>query len=246
MKKSILLIIFTASLLSINFTVKAASTCSSEREMELSSLANNINVDYQEYDKATGSDYDDFYDDNEEEKTTTLPAFYIHVYNLTNDLNLSVIKDGQAKGTTVYYSNLNSDGVLYLDSSYANTIKNYTIKVRSNDSNCQNEVLRTITITVPMQNYFHNYQACIDNPDFYLCQEYTTSDYSEISTTQFEEELSSYKVEKEETEKKESSWWYKLGKFLDTYKWLFITAAILIIGSVIYIVIRNKKRSKLI
>ena len=238
MKKFISLITLTSFLMLISFNVKALSTCSSEREMELSSLANNVNVDYLEYDLAldNGGIADD--------EVSTSPAFYIRVYNLTSDLNIKVNLDGSKNNTYIKSSDAADDGIIYLDTSFASSVKNYTLTIRSNDTNCQNEALRTITITVPMRNYFSTYEACDDNSDFYLCQEFTTTDYTDVTDKDFTTKLDAYKVQKAEDEKKQSSITYKTFSFINSYKWYFIGAGIIALIIIILIVIRNRRRSK--
>ena len=69
-----------------------------------------------------------------------------------------------------HFSDMSSDGILYVDSGYPDEITNYEIYVRSNDSNCQNEVLRTITVTVPMRNRFADTEECKNNIEYYMCE----------------------------------------------------------------------------
>ena len=238
MKKNILPILLAAFLMLISVNVKASSTCSSEREMELSSLANNVNADYEEYEMPLDPDYTDT------EEVGMTPAFYIRVYNVTDDLNVKVTLDGSTSSTYVNASNAASDGIIYLDTSYADTVKSYTLTIRSNDSSCKNEVLRTITITIPMHNYFANYEDCDNMSDFYLCQEFTTTDYSDVSDKDFTTKLNEYKETKAEEEKKQNSITYKTFDFIKTYRWYFIIGGIVVIGIIAYVVIEKKRRSK--
>ena len=64
-----------------------ASTCSDERILELSSLANNVKVNYEPYD-ILGEKYVD--DMNNIETQSVTPAFYITIYNLDEKLNVSI------------------------------------------------------------------------------------------------------------------------------------------------------------
>ena len=239
MKKKLFLFTITSFLMLFSFNVKAASTCSSEREMELSSIANNVNVDYLEYDKSM----DEGLESGEAEVATT-PAFYIRIFNLTSDLNVKINLDGSKNFTYASSTDAADDGIIYLDTSVASTIKNYTITIRSNDSNCQNEVLRTITITVPMYNYLYSSGECETNADFYLCQEFTTSDYSNVKDSDFTSKLSEYKEDKAKEEAKESSITYKTFSFIKSYRWYFIGAGIIILIAIISILIMKKRRSK--
>ena len=244
-RKKIIMLVITVLLLTISFKVNAASTCSQERSMELSALANNVKADYVEYQVEYGSDYDPGLED-EENKTATRPAFYVRVYNIVNDLNVRISLDGAPKQIYANSKNLASDGILYINSSYPDKVKNYTITIRSNDSNCQNEVLRQITVTVPMQNYFYNFAQCEENPEYYLCQEYTTTDYTSMTDDEFVSQINKYVENKKEEEQKQSKVTYKILEFIKKYKWYFITLLVIAIGIVIFVIIRNKQRRKLV
>ena len=188
MKKYIFLLL-NIILFSISFKVNA-STCSNERVMELTSLANNVNADYDMY---------DVYLSDTEEDELTVQAFRIRIYNITNDLNVKVSSD-RYRDLYYHFSDMSSDGILYVDSGYPDEITNYEIYVRSNDSNCQNEVLRTITVTVPMRNRFADTEECKNNREYYMCEEYTTSDFSNVSSSQFMEKVNEYVANKEKKE----------------------------------------------
>lgn len=242
MKKKLLLSIFTAILLTLSFSVKAESTCSIERGMELSSLANNVNADYAPYEVVISSKDDPILSEGEFSKRT---AFYVRVYNLTNDLNVRVSLDGY-KDVVLYNKDARDDGVVYLDSSYPDKIKTYTLTIRSNDGNCRNEVLRKIEVTVPALNYFHNYQKCVENPDFYMCQEYTTTDFSDVDESQFQQQIDEYIKNKQEEEAKQNKITYKVKEFVKKYVVFFIIIIALLVIAIVIEIIKGKQRRKLI
>ena len=242
MRKKILLSIFTSFLLTISFTVKAESTCSSERVMELTGLANNVKADYEEYEIKVGSDEDPALNSGE---YYTRKAFYVRIYNLTNDLNVKVSADGY-KDKVVYYKDIDSDGILYIDSSYANKVKNFTLYIRSNDTNCQNEQLKQITVTVPMENIFHNYSQCQSNPDFYLCEEYTTSDFSNMDDFEFVKLVTEYSEKKAKEEKWHNTVTYKFLDFIKKYIVYIVIIIVLVIGLIYLLIKRDKQRRKLV
>lgn len=238
MKKNIIPVLLASFLMLISMSVKAQSTCSSAREMELSSLANNVNADYEEYDKLLDPEV------ASTEDVGTTPAFYIKVYNLTSDLNLKVTLDGSKNSTYVNSSDADADGIIYLDTSYANSVKNYTLTIRSNDSSCKNEILRTITITIPMRNYFATYSDCDDMSDFYLCQEFTTTDYSDVSDKDFTTKLNDYKENKAAEEKKENSITYKTFDFIKTYRGYFILIIAIVVAILVFIKVKKAKEKR--
>ena len=240
MKKKLLILFFALMFVSLS-SVKAG-TCSDARTLELSSLANNVNVgmekelrvadEYTAYE--TGEKYQDTY-----------PAFYITVYNLTKDLNVSITREETKKTGYLTYKDIDEDGVLYVDAGFADAVKTFTVKIRSNDSNCKNEVLKTVTVTTPMYNLNSQFDVCQDNMDFNMCKEFTTVDYSDITQDQFHEELEKYKQEKAEEEKRANSIFNKIAKFISKYRWIFITVIIVAIAfAVVYFI--NRKKSRLV
>ena len=235
-------------LLGICMTVGVkASTCSDQRVLELSSLANDVNASYQQYDKVVDEYESEIFvgDEDEDTKTqSTFPAYYLTIYNLPKDLNVSIIRNDTRKNVVVYADDKEDDGVIYVDTGYAAKVKLFTLKVRSNDSNCKNEILKTIAVTTPMYNKFSQYNSCQENPDFKLCQQFTTTDYSDVTNSQFIEKLNEYKEQKAEEEKKKNSLFYNIGQFISKNRW-YIIISIAIIGValiVIYIIRRKKSR----
>ncbi len=240
MKKRFLLLFFALMFVSLS-NVKA-STCSNERILELSSLANNIKVSTQKDMRVSEKT---FSEELNEEIESTFPAFYVTIFNLPDDLNVSVTREDTHKTVYANTKNLNSDGVLYIDAGFATMVKTFTIKIRSNDSSCKNEVLKTVTVSTPMYNLNSQYSVCKENSDFSMCKEFTTVDYSDVSQSKFDEELEKYKEEKAKEEKRENSIFVKLANFISEYRWIFITAIIIAIAfAVVYII--NRKKSRLV
>ena len=89
--------------------VNALSTCTNERTMELTSLSQNVNVDYEEYKVERGSDV---YDDLENGETISEPGFNIRIYNVTDDLNVTVRSDKDKEAKVLTKKDANSDGVM--------------------------------------------------------------------------------------------------------------------------------------
>ncbi len=76
-----------------------------------------------------------------------------------------------------------------------NKVREYKVKIFSNESACIDTELRTITITTPKFNEYSMYNAC-DGVDKYYCQKYVTTDinmnedklYQEFNETLEQEE----------------------------------------------------------
>lgn len=242
MKKGICLFLFVLFFMLFNVRVNAVSTCGTERSIELTSMAQNINADYEEYEVERGKD---FYPDLEDGETIKEPGFKIRIYNLTKDLNVSIKLNNKKKLLEYSYKDVSEDGILYVDSGYPNEVKNYTITVRSDDDNCQNEILRKIAITLPVENYFHDFDACKENPEYYLCQEFTNVDYySNMTTDSFSKQINEYVEQKQKQQEKESKFSYKLLLFIKRYLWFFITIIVLGVAMCVYTKYKRKQRSK--
>ena len=224
----ILLIIFVCTL---TFKVDA-STCSDSKIMELSSLANNVNVSYEKHDKS-------FDDANEE----TYPEFYVTIYNLDENLNVLLTREDTKKSLYVNSNMKYTDGVIYVPTGYATSVKNIMVKIRSNDSNCLNEVLKTVNITLPMYNEFSKYDICSDNPNFAMCQEYSTVDYNDVTIENFVKSAKEYQEQRLEEEKNNSSLFYTISSIFTKYGWYVFGGIILIAGAIVlYYYIRKKNR----
>lgn len=232
-----------ATFLMVNTKTMALSTCSMERTKELTSLAQNVNVDYEEYKNERGKET---YPDLDEGEIVTEPGFAIRIYNIPEDLNVKIKRNGMKEEKELYKSDANENGILVYDTGFPDVVKNYTITVRSDDSNCQNEVLRKISITIPALNYYYDYEICKANPEYYLCQEYVSVDLKSMTTDKFMKQVEEYVQQKEKKEEEESKLGYKLMAFIKRYAGLFITIIILGVGIFVVIRIRNKQRSKMI
>lgn len=244
MKKNInyLLLLLFGMLITVG--VKA-STCSDSRVLELSSLANEVNVSYQEYDKVVDKLDSDTFGDEDGEVDVTYPAYYLTIYNLSDDLNASIVRSDTKETVEVSAKNKDKDGVVYVDAGMAAKVKLFTVKIRSNDSSCKNEVLKALAVTTPMFNDFSTYTVCQEYPEFELCKKYTTVDYSNLTMSDFNTKLEEYKVKKEEEERQQKSIVYNVGKFFDTYKWYII--GVVIIGVAIIVIYRiRRKKSRLV
>lgn len=219
----------------------AYSFCSDEREIELSALANNVNVNYMKYEK-----YSDAYmSETFGEQTRDISkGFYITIFNLTEDLNAKIVNGNSKKSIIVSSKNADDNGIVYVDVGEANSIKNYTITIRSNDDNCMNEVLKVKALTIPMKNDFYDYALCQENPEFEMCSEYTMIDYTEVSDREFSEKLNEYIDKNKDNNDDKESFFKKVYMFLiRNLSTILIVSGILVIsGGATYIYYIRKKR----
>ena len=240
MKKRLFILFF--ALMFVSLASVKASTCSDKRILELSALANNVKIGTQKETRVL-SNYTA--EEDGEESQEVFPAYFITIFNLTDDLNVSVTREDTSKTVYATTKDLNTDGVLYVDAGTANLVKTFTVKIRSNDGACKNEVLKTQTVTTPMYNLNSMNEVCEDNRDFSLCKEFTTVDYSDVTQSKFIEELQKYQEEKEKEEKRARSIFNVIAKFISKYRWIFITVLIVAIGfAVVYFI--NRKKSRLV
>lgn len=248
-KKRIYVLLFLLGVLFTTGTSVKASTCTDDRIIQLSSLANDVKVSYQEYDKLI-DEYDSEVLVGDDEGSSfvkhTYPAYYLTIYNLPDDLNVSVIRNDDKKDIVVYAKDKDKDGVIYIDTGIAGKVKMFTVKIRSNDSSCKNEVVKAVAVSTPMYNEFSTFESCQEYPEFELCKKYTSVDYSEITMPEFTKKLEEYKEKKIEEEKKQKSIFYNIGKFLSTYKWYIIIPIVIIGVALIVIYIIRRKKSRLV
>ena len=227
------------------FTLKAsASTCSDERNIKLSTLSGNVNVSYEKYNIFYGLREDE-QNDVSGLQVDSYPGFKLAIYNLPSELNAAVIREDTKKALVANSTDADSEGVILIDTGEATSVKNFTIQIRSNDSNCKNEVLRTITVTTPMYNRFYDLEACANNKEYSLCQEFTNVDYSDIDEVEFAEKVEKYVEEKKAEEERKNSLWGKISYFISKYYIYFIIAVILVAG-IVCIRIYRRKKSRLV
>lgn len=241
MKQIRMCLLFIIMFLLFNNNALAYSFCSDQREMELSALANNVNVNYMRYEKHSNPYISETFG---VETTDVIDGFYIAIFNLTDDLNAKIVSGNSKKSIVVSSKNANDDGVVYIDVGEATTIKNYTVSIRSNDDNCMNEVLKVKAVTIPMKNDFYDYALCQENPEFVMCSEYTMIDYSEVSDREFSEKLNEYIGKQNNDDNNKESFFKSIYLFLkrNVSTILIIGGVVIVVGGAVYIYHIRKKR----
>ena len=227
-KKYLLLII----VLFLTLTVKVkALSCSAERTLKLVSLANNVKVTYQKYDKPSEDPAPEDYD----MEPDTFPAFKIVIYNLPDDLNVSVKKVETGRSVTRTSADKAEDGAIYVDAGYAYSVQEFKVLLKAQDLECHNQTIKSMTLTLPMFNRWSIYEPCQKNPEHALCQEFSNIDYSDLTIdTVFE------RLEEDQQQKMEESEKNSFAKYTP----ILIIIGGLIIAIIVVYVIKRKRSEK--
>ena len=211
-------ILFSFSLLLIYFcclNVSAIDACTTSEMTRLRELANNVNFSYQHYIDAEFEEEENVYD-----------HFLLQVLNLDDDLRI-YYRD--ANNELVYLSQEELEATEYYSGKRVFYVYSYT------DNLCTDELLRTITLDLPVYNsyYHYNQDRCSEYPDFEYCEEY--KDIKEVRfediDNEFEDYISSLRVD----------------EFIDTVKdnYIYIViGGVLIIAIVVIIVVKKHKAKK--
>jgi len=152
--------------------VEAASLCTYSESNELNSKAANVKVFYEIVKEEVESEM--FY---------LKKYFKITIANVTKDFYVEVENDNNNE--LYRYTHLNAtDGIITFNWENLDDITNFTFKVYSSDNtSCPDERYKTLYLTTPRFNDFYNRMVCLENPDFYMCQEFVT--FKEIEETDF-------------------------------------------------------------
>lgn len=234
------IITFIMLMLFFNIEVSAASLCSYQEQATINSKAANVKASYEISSINHGN----------EEVGHREHFFTISVTNVTEDFYV-VIKSDLNNEEVTYKSSDAVDGIITIKWTDVLRVTNLTIQVyTSNKTNCPNERYKTFYLTLPRFNEFSGKASCIENPDFYLCKEFVTFD--EIDETEFVDRMIQYKekVTTNEEEKpiveEDETFMDKLFEFIDTYKFVIIGGAIVLIAVIVVVHrVRTKKQREL-
>lgn len=92
--------------------------------------------------------------------------------NVTDNIYVTITNQEDSYAERIDY-NKTENGSYSFEVPDTNKIRNYVIKVYSNNSKCLDEDLRTINVATPMYNALSDMVACQNN-DVYYCQKYIT------------------------------------------------------------------------
>lgn len=185
--------------------------------------------------------------DNSETKTLTIDnnsttykipnyTFNINIYNITDDIYLTVKNDVTDEEETIFASTLDGDVYTIINDDFGQ-IYNYTITIYSNNAYCYGEKVKTIRYTKPKYNAYSEYTYCKNSSNLY-CQKFVTKDLNINGTDDF---LNKIKVNNEKNKPEDIS-----EKIIETIKEHWIIYLILFVGIIIgsiagIFIVRNKK-----
>lgn len=166
MKRSIFCFVILLILLIVPMNIfaeeKTSKKCSYLKLSDLNKLAAKVEFSY-----------DIVYDEN------GTPKIKFTLYNLTEELYVT-IDDGENEGfyKTVYNDEL-VDSLYFFEDTDVTTIKTYRVVIMGKSEEC-NKTLRTIRVTKPKKNKFHDYNECKFNKteDYVYCAEWITRDFN--------------------------------------------------------------------
>lgn len=220
----------------LNSNVKAASLCDYKEQAELNGKAANIKVSYELISETI------HFDDGD----AIQYLFEVSILNLTEEFYVIVTNNETKKESTYTYRDVKS-GIVKFKWEDISKVTNFTIEVvSSNKTNCPDEKVKTLYLTIPRYNEFSRRVICSEYPDFYLCQEFVT--FSNISEETFLKRLEEYKKDNnpiiddnEVNDDKEPS--KNIMDYIAQYKWIIIgSIAFVVVLFVTTNVVRNKKQ----
>lgn len=224
------LLIILLSLISINVY---ADKCDSKTKSELLKAANEIKVDYDEYEKTEIVESDGL-------KYTSVDRYLnISLYNLSDEIILQISNDYNDEMMFADKSEFKEGKFTFKDNNMFNVVK-YKIEIYSNIS-CDKYLIKTINYTKPMYNSNYNYEICQKNKDVPYCNKYITNNkYIKNFGFGLDKIVEDYRNglsfdNEEEPEK----------NFFEKYYLYIIGGCIVLIGGIGIFIYINKKRSEL-
>lgn len=253
MKTSVKGLFLLALLFLVPNYVKAASSCSYSEQAELNEIVSHVNANYEVVEVYAGKTYD-VDNPNEDgslpEQDSYRKNFDIHILNLTEDIYIKVKNDDNDEVKTFRYADAR-DGVVTFRTENIYKLVTYTIEVYSNKYSCAGEKFREFTLVTPLYNIHSNDFGCINNPEFYYCQEFLNSE--NISSGEFRlkiKELEAQKkVEEEQKQQEENkNFFEKIKEFYESNAMIINSfgVAIVVMGVATAVVLIKKKRSRVL
>lgn len=232
--------------------VKAESACSYTEQAEINDIVANVKATYEAVDIYEGKVLDiDNPDENGNIPTVDnySKGFKISILNITDSIYVKVSNNVNKEEHTYYYKDT-LEGTANFQVKGVDNLVTYTIEVYSNKYSCVGEVFRKFTIVTPIYNSYSKMTACQENPGFYYCQEYISSE--NISINEFLAKVKEYKTEKEKQEQQEQenkTFWKKIKEFYHKNAIVINIsgiAIVLIIGGITSTILIKRKRSKVL
>lgn len=240
MKKSLMGVILASVLLFGPNNVAAASACTYSEQAELNNISANVKTTY-EIEKTKIDTMPDPDDPEEDVVEIYEKKVKINILNVTDEIFIKVTND-QNNDVLTFYSKDARDGIVSFYQNHVDKLVNYTIEVYANKYACAGELYKKLTLTTPMYNSYSELVACDNNPDFYYCQEYITTE--KIAYDEFFKSLEKYETtEEEKKEEKEQGVLERIKEFYQDNKIVInVIGTVIVVGGVSATVILIKKR----
>ncbi len=219
-------------LLSFSSTVKAASLCSYEEQVNLGQKASNVQVSYEIKEKELKLPL----------INGTVKYIVINILNIDDDIYITLKNDYNSQTWTFDSSNT-KDGMATIEWENVDQITNFTYEIHASArTKCPDDRYKTGYLTLPRYNDFADRTMCTYNPEFYMCQTFVT--FKETDEKTFLSQLESYKnglIGPTGEPIENPTLLDKILTFINNNKWYLVGGLVLIGGGLVVISIRNKK-----
>lgn len=178
--------------------------------------------------------------DTEEEYLIERNYFSVRIDNLTDDF------DYVLKKKTLVIWNSKTDG--FKDTYTYDVLDKYdsvrNIELAVTSKGCEQDVQRTVSVTLPMRNPYYEYDMCNDIHDFYLCQEFWYQDYTGTDVRTKIEQYQNNEIDKDGKKKDKKSLIELINGFVKKYYIVLISVLVVILGIGLFTYIRYRIRIK--
>ncbi len=236
-------------------TSKAVGTCDYTDRAVLNNEASEVRANYEikekELDPNVYGPPDSIIGTEEEDSWVPKTEYLqINILNITENLYVEVSSDLSKDVIRYNYSDTNN-GTLAIEWNDVSQVARLKINVNSSGNNgCQDETIRTMSITLPRYNSYSNYGMCEIASEYYLCQKYVT--FNEVDFADFIDGVTA-EVEKiqngdNDSDNEDLTWYQAVGKFIAEHKAYFIIGSIslvLIAGIVVVVIIKKRRSSEI-
>ncbi len=227
----ILLIIFSLD--------KVNAACDNKTQLEINTASSNVSMDYtieSDVIDLEGNVHPELSAENitisETSEYSLRDKITVNVNNVTDKVYVVFYSEEDGINREYHYSDLKNGSFSY-ELPDNTKIRNYTLTIYSDVSECSNEKLRTINKTTPMYNELATQNFC-ENNNAYYCQEYVTTP---INVN--EEDLINKYLEQESEKQEESN--NETEKESNTIIIIGIVIVLVLIVAIVWVIIRNKK-----
>ena len=239
MKKKIII----SAILLFSFISVVNAECDYKTKLEINTAASNVNADIEMISKVVDLD------ENEHPEITNLDEVpdptqyvyadyvYLNITNINDKINLELTNEDDNLNQTITYKDTDNGKYQYRVPDVS-IIRNYTIKIYSNVSECSNEELRTLEVKAPMFNDLYETRLCENNDAAYCSKFITTPLNLDVEELLEKNDVNSNDEEEAEEENSQSN--------NKIFIYTSIGIIILLIIAIIFTIIKQKKNNNII